>query len=196
MIKVISERTRGSEPPFPVMVSVRSVDNAFNSLVEYELGYGGRVTVLEARRVVVVTRILGCVDTTTFEGSAEDMALLNEVSLNTELVRAETMRPGNPLHDVVVDNVMKVTKGVPLSVRLASPILMGQPLTKLSLVMCCKTEDDQTLARLVKLSIKDLCSLVSLVRLDGASLQDALALAEATPEYDIQGKICGLTTSV
>lgn len=192
MIKVTNERTRGAEMPFEALTFVRSIDAALNSLVEFELGYGGRVVSLDPTRIVVVTYIMNCRDTTTFEGSVDDMKLLVEVSVNMELIRAETQSPGNKLFDTVTSNIMRVTNGNPLMVKLASGLLMGQPLTKLALACCFKTEDKAFVSRLLKLSIKDLCALLCLVRRDGASLEEALDLAESTPVFDNTGKIAGL----
>ena len=57
-------------------VQMRTPEDALELMLRYELGYGGRVLDITERSVVTQTRVLSKIDTTTFTGSPEDMALL------------------------------------------------------------------------------------------------------------------------
>ncbi|OGY62381.1 MAG: hypothetical protein A2745_00100 [Candidatus Harrisonbacteria bacterium RIFCSPHIGHO2_01_FULL_44_13] len=73
MITVTPTRVKSGEH-FDFGARQLTTEQAMESLVKYELGYGGRITEASPTRIVVQTRVLGhCLDTTIFEGSEEEM---------------------------------------------------------------------------------------------------------------------------
>lgn len=80
MIKITNMRVRGNEPAFDPLIDERGLERSFRYLVEAELGWGGKVTELTETRIVTVTYVLDCVDTTIFEGCAEEMLPLVKVA--------------------------------------------------------------------------------------------------------------------
>jgi hypothetical protein len=96
------------------------IEEAIVSLLKYELGYGGRVTVLTDEKIEVETLIFHCKDRTVFSGSKEEMQDL----LATAYLWLKAEK------EVSFDNwhrkVSEVTNGVPLRVVMAAGILQGE----------------------------------------------------------------------
>lgn len=102
---------------------VKNVGQALESLVIYELGYGGRITELSATRAVVKTTVMNCLDTTIFEGSEEDMAPLVHVSA---LAAKHHGFQDERSKQEALDAVMAFTKGNPLLIKLGGDLIIGQ----------------------------------------------------------------------
>lgn len=173
----------------------RTVAHAVESLLIYELGYGGRVIEWSPVKLVIQTTILGSVDTVTFEGSEEDMTLLVEAAyLATEY---NPMKRGalKEYQDAAVDHIMRVTGGKPLYVTMACGILLGEPAVKATVIDMIRCEDEAVIVQLMKFSSKELLPVMLLVRQDGVSVADALALAKAKPMFGADGKISGLVAA-
>jgi len=174
MISISAGRVRGNEPPFAPIQSNRTVANALDYLVAAELAFGGQLTSLTQTKVTVVTRVMSCIDTTTFEGSVDEMQLLVEAAA---VYMSLTDPKHERLHSSIVDTVMAVTKGVPLMVHLGADMIRGKALAKLTVIMLLGPDVDVQAA--LNLSFKDLCAVLTLVRLEGVAVADALDLAAA-----------------
>jgi hypothetical protein len=150
------------------------VADALDYLVTAELAFGGQLTTLTPTNITVVTRVMSCIDTTTFEGSVDEMQLLVEAAA---VYTSLTDPKHESLHNTIVDAVMAVTKGVPLMIHLGADMIRGKALTKLTVIMLLGPDVDVQAA--LTLSFKDLCAVLTLVRLDGVAVADALDLAVA-----------------
>jgi len=95
----------------------QSVEDAFISLVKNELMFGGRVCESSDEHVTIETPIFSKIDYTTFRGSVEEMRPLLGFCLlwSTEDVTDED-----------VDDVLNVTKGIPLYVTTIGPHIVGR----------------------------------------------------------------------
>lgn len=172
-IKVTNLRTRGNEPAFAPMVVQKSPKCALENLLIYEIGYGGHITDVSVTRIEVVTRIMGCIDTTVFEGSEADMKLLVEAAVVAlQVLVAEN--ENQEYKDKVADMVIKATKGNHLAIKLGAGMLMGDLSVKN--VMICMLGDYGFMVELMRASVKDVFAVMMLVRTDGISTEDALSL--------------------
>lgn len=173
----------------------RTVPKALESLLVYELGYGGRVAEWSPTKLVVETSIMACVDTVTFEGSEQDMALLVEAAYLA--AECHPMRASSPkeYQDAAVNHIMSVTGGNPLLIKMSHGMLMGKPAVKTAIICMIGSDDEAVIKQLLEFSATELLPIMLLVRQDGVSVSDALALAEAEPTFGMDGKINGLTTA-
>jgi hypothetical protein len=103
----------------------QTLEEAFESLTKYELAYGGRVVDASSNTLVIQTRIMSCIDTTTFTGSDEEMAPLLAIALEYERVLTEK-------RDEVFSNAYdrlagfgEKVKGSPLFITHLTPLLVG-----------------------------------------------------------------------
>lgn len=150
----------------------RTVKEALQQLIVSELGFGGRITQMEEDKICVDTYILNCRDVTTFEGSQEDMSLLFEAGV-TSIQISQCKNPA--LFDQQVDKVMEITKGNPLLIKLASPMIFGASNIKLLLVnMLLQEENDDIAKKLLSAKNDDLFEAVWMVRRENMTLTDVL----------------------
>lgn len=123
MIKVSSDRTRGAEY-FEPIITHRTQSAALELFVIYELGYGGQVVgladVVGGVEIQTVTRVMGCFDKTIFTGSKEEMTpFLDFTGVYSKVSEIKEVKEKN------MDDVFRITKGIPLMVKLGGDFLMG-----------------------------------------------------------------------
>lgn len=182
MIKNVSSRNKGDGYHYPDTVRDQSVDKALASLIKYEIGYGGIVTSVTPTSVVIVTRIMGCVDTTTFTGDAQEMKLLVEAAAYSTVTAPITDFAPKAYRDQAIDQVMQVSGGKPLLIKLAAGMITGRMGQRSLLILMTAQEesaDPTILPRLAKTKIDDLFDMMIMVRVEGASLASVLEFAEA-----------------
>lgn len=121
-ISYTSHRDKQDGYNYPSVENQRSVEDALETFLLYEVGFGGRVTDVSETRVEIVTSVMNCLDTTVFEGTAEAMLPLVQVAVVAVKVQAETRTPS----DHVMDRIMEITKGNPLLIKLSSGMLIGE----------------------------------------------------------------------
>lgn len=175
MIDTKSERINSGYLTDPI-VARRTVKDALELLVVHEVGFGGCITVIEPRKVQVKTTVLNCLDTMTFEGAEDEMELLVEAAA----LAVETQPQKHAkLWDSCIDQVMTITKGNPLMVKLGSGQIIGATNARFLCWAMLLREPDQLpfFEKLSKLSVQDLLALVMLVRYDDVPLEDAMTLA-------------------
>lgn len=152
----------------------QSAKDALNSMVVFELGYGGFVTDLSPTKVVVETHILSTKDTTIFEGSKKEMELIVKVAAHhVAIMSDETSR--NTLVKKSVDflgNLPKEIGGVPLYIAMMSPFLMGGPSTAVALLFAVGITDPEVVKTLAPISLKNLMAAVELHLETGAPLPE------------------------
>lgn len=191
MIQYTGHRTRGNEPPFDPITRTETVAKALSGLILYEIGYGGSIIELTPMKVAVRTVVMGCVDTSIWEGLPEEMELLVEAAA-ASVMAAPSITSG-PLHEAIVTKVMNLTKGKPLLIKLGMGMITGAPRAKLVMLSLLPEPltDEELIKKLIRLTPNDLLALVMCVRVDGMTLKEALDLATLEVTYDALGKSNG-----
>ena len=158
-----------------------SVKSALESLVVYEIGYGGQITDITKTKVAVRTLVMDCVDTAEFTGTEEEMKLLVEaaaLSLGTSPMAASVPEA---YRQAALDEVMKVTKGIPLYMKLGGGMLLGGFTLKSLLIIMIGPESEEQTVFLTKQSNDELFTMMTMVRLEGYTLADVFEIM-ATPK--------------
>lgn len=173
-----------------------TVSSALELMLIYEFGYGGRLVELTPTKVVIQTTIMACVDTQTITGSEEEMKLVVEAACLAH--EYHPMRKGLPseYRDAAMGVVMRETNGNPLLLSLGHGLLLGKPAVQAALLHMIAPTDEATVTELLKFSTKELLPIMTLIRIDGVSIEDALELAKAEPMFGADGKINGLATAL
>ena len=107
------------------------LENAVESLLKWELGYGGQITAATSIRVEVKTPILGKTDRTVFSGTKEEMRPFLEVVLASLQVEVAA---GNKVTEIAYKEIGEFSGGLPLLICHLGPIHAGQAKTKLTLI--------------------------------------------------------------
>lgn len=144
MIRITMTRDRGSEHFDQGSREVPPM-KALSTLVEAELAFGGDVTEATGTRLKVVTRVLACVDTTTFEGSAEEMTVLNE----TVYFYLQAVQQKDRVVDGVLADLARLPNGkggVPLIINMAAPMLIGRNRLALATMMALGITEEADIA--------------------------------------------------
>lgn len=179
MIRMTMYRDRGSEHFDQGSYEV-TPERALRSLVTGELAFGGNITEATGTRLVVVTRVLVCVDTTIFEGTAEEMHQLNQVVYYY-------LQACGRQDDVLLDSVLLAAErllgqqaGNAFLLTTAAPMLMGRQRLALAALLAAGVTDEQDIAAGMRLSLDDLLAALELVQENsGSSLADMVAAVTA-----------------
>ncbi|OGN04402.1 MAG: hypothetical protein A3B99_04950 [Candidatus Yanofskybacteria bacterium RIFCSPHIGHO2_02_FULL_44_12b] len=137
---------------------------ALESMVVYELGYGGSVTDLSETKVVVETVVLGCKDATIFEGSREEMELIVRVAACHAVIMGDETSRGAIIERVAdfLGTLPSDVGGSPLYISLMAPFLIGGPSTSAALLLGLGITDPVVINTLMPISLKDLMAAVQL----------------------------------
>lgn len=172
-----------------------TIESALETLVVYELGFGGRVIDVRPDYLRVETRVFDTVDHTNFEGKSNDMLLLLEAARNMTQVAAVQFVPGSEPHKRLMNTIQKFTHGNPLLLSLGGGIIAGGTRIKSSLLAMIPqlhNNSPMLINKLANLSAKDLVALVAMIRINGWKFEDCVELALSEPVFDDVGKITGL----
>jgi hypothetical protein len=177
MITINNLRTRGNEPPFAPIVNETSIQKALENLLIYELGYGGIVTDITPTSVTTVSHVMGCVDTTIFTGSEEEMQLLTiaaSIAVNRDLVEAVYGKNESGMADAISDYILRVTEGKPLLIEMGSGMLIGK--INARLIMITMLQSFKNVNRLIGLNASTLFSILCLVLIDKEPIESVMEL--------------------
>ena len=170
MIKVTNIRKKPGEGPYAPVSHEKTVSRALMSFALYELGFGGTVTDVNETKITTVTHVMGCEDTTIFEGSPEDIRHFAELAyVHLKVIEQEDQSQ-------MFAELLRFSGGNPRVLTMGAELLVGQSRIVKTLVAGIGTPE--TVARLLKLKKEDLMEVYSLVRVDGQDLETALSLAE------------------
>lgn len=195
MIKITDIRYKSYGEVYP---SNREQDlpRALYGMLKHEIGFGGTVQDITDTKVVIKTRVLDCVDVVTYEGNADEMKLLMEAAYYSAVNNPFSKGIPEQYKNVVLDRVMEATKGNPLFIKLGAGFITGSFTLKATLVTMIGAVDEETMKKLFKIDTDTLISILTLVRIDNVSIEDALELAMLEPVYGFNGKITAMTSAV
>jgi hypothetical protein len=181
---------------FPTEKCQKPIGDALETLVIYELGYGGRITKFTKESITVVTNIMSCEDTTEFKGSLESMKPL------TDFIQYYALALKNENFQNHADEVLAMTKGIPLLVKMSSGLIVGQSRIKRAIILAllgecfgsCEKEEHiiEVCERLAQLYIKDLLCMYDMIAVENQDFAEVLELASAKPVYNDQGFLVGI----
>ena len=145
-----------------------SIRGAMAVLIQSELAFGADVTDVSATRLALETRVFGCIDSTVFEGSAEEMApLLQAVALVLEADSHE---------DLVFANIMaqleRIPTGfVPRTLDMVAPLVLGRARLAVAFMIPMGITDPQDLELGAGLPLGDLVAAFELASETGLSFR-------------------------
>lgn len=174
MIKITSNRTRDNEPPSKPFIHESTKEKATSHFIEFELAYGGQVIDLSETKVIVRTVVLDCVDLTTFEGSKEEMILIVEAAYVSVSFTIQSDNILQSFKDMIINKIMEITKGNPLLIKLSSDIISGK--CSIRVILLTILNSDKYFTMLSGCSVKDLVSVLCLVKFDKVEISDAVQL--------------------
>jgi len=168
MIEVINRRNNGME--CQPIISHESPQQALHGLVKFELDYGGMITALSDVSLTVETRVLNCLDHTTFSGSKEDMHPLVE----TAYYFMRACKHDKQSIDEVVERLGGTHKGMRVFyLTTLAPLLLGRQRLVVACMLGMGVTNVEDIAFGRKLPFEDLFALLGLLSAaPGRSLQD------------------------
>lgn len=143
-----------------------TVGKGLDILVNCELGFGGKILEVTPTRVVTQTTVMGCVDTSVFEGSVEEMHYLYEIAKNTQAVRDLRQDPDRGKDDGTEGDVR----------RLEAAIGKGIHTAKIGTIAALGVVCDVMVTKLASVSLKDLIAAVSLIAEGQGTPEEIIAL--------------------
>jgi len=96
----------------------QELPDAINSILQYELGYGGEVIEVSFISITILTRIMSHVDTVIYTGDRDDMDQI--LLMLSHWVSQEPCQPE------IITKLLDLSKGVPLILVALSGIVSGQ----------------------------------------------------------------------
>ncbi len=149
------------------------LDRAIYMLFKNELGFGGTVTELSDTSITVVTRFLGCIDTTVVTGSKEEMLpLLEGVSLF--LRSSEEFE--EDIFKQTFDDLRNGQDGVtPLLMQIGFGILQGVNRLKAAAMYAFGIVDKETIDIGLRANLEDIFVAMELQQGGYGTFRDALA---------------------
>jgi hypothetical protein len=172
-MKVTNCRTRGNEKSFDPIVNNKSLSAGIEHLLVYEFGYGGQITAIEECKITVRTYVMGCVDDTTFEWKEEENKVMHDVISTYAAVKKATQE--KPIQDMIVNQIMHITNGKPLSIKMVADFIAGNMPVKATLLELIGSE--KHIDQLKKLKNKDLFPIFDLVYLEKQDINEVIGLA-------------------
>lgn len=182
MIESRSFRVHGANESCEFPKKEMTPDQAIESFLIYEVGYGGVVTKLTATEVVIVTKVLACTDTTTFSGTEEEMALLHKFAELAVVLDPHQKDYNRPLFDAAINLIEKWSDGVPLLVAMGHGMTFGTVSVAMILGFMVPDEPPEVHKALVKANKKDALAAVLLALRGACTLREALEAGGITIE--------------
>lgn len=160
-MRTINTRDKGYGELYGPDVHERPLDKAFEYFAMYELGFGGRVTDFSETSVTTVTRVMNCVDTTRFEGTAQELQpFLQLAAVHTCLLTDDKVLDAlsSAAFQTMERMFSKPGGGVsPLKLKLGGDQIIGQLSLKVSLLTAFGLD------RLKYLPAKELVNVIMLI---------------------------------
>lgn len=169
---VTNRRTRGNEKPFEPLIYKRKLSQALEQLLVYELGCGGQIINLKENEVTIMTRVMNCIDITTFEWDNNENAVVYDV-ISTS-VAVKKLSESKPIQDVLIDKVMEITRGIPLRIKLMADVIMSDAPVRATLLQLIGSEAHT--GELKKLKNADLFAIFDLVYLQKQNIDEVMEL--------------------
>ena len=162
MIRILMTRKRDREE-FDFGTREVTPVQALSTLMWSELGFGGNITEATGTKLTVVTRVLACIDTTVFEGTEEEMRILNEAAY----YYLKACQQEDTVIDGVLADLARIPNGkggVPLIINMAAPMLIGRNRLALATMMALGITAESDIDAGMALGIDDLVTVYQLMQ--------------------------------
>jgi hypothetical protein len=151
---------------------------ALGQLVDVELKWGGQITSVDETSLLVITRVMGCIDSSHFQGeTVEEMKPLLELAY----YHLQAGTHDELLRQHAAQIFMEKTGGNPGLLKLIAPLLVGGSHLRLTTMLACgiTEEEDLKAGMETRGQLKDIIAAIQLMR-DGtcSSFRESLELAE------------------
>lgn len=128
MITITNVRSHGGGPLTPLSKYDVTIGKSLESLLRFEIGYGGIIETLHSDRLIIKTFVLACVDYTTFQGPENELKILTTAARQYAKFRHENK-------DQLIEAMVKNAHGSPLLITAMGPhvneVLLGVPVSQL-----------------------------------------------------------------
>ncbi len=158
---------------------------ALESLVVWEIGFGGYVSAVSESSVEVKTNVMGCLDRVLLTGSKEDLKPIMDFLRAFYWLKAEMNRNGvrQNLDSKLIDNILVETGGNPLLVTTYGVMKYQGGYAKMALLELILQKlkvltdiEQRALDKAFKLELKVLAEVMVAVLGDVMSFQDAVEI--------------------
>lgn len=137
--------------------------DALRILTTSELAFGGNITEASGTQITIITRVMGCVDTSIFAGSQEEMRPLNEAAYYyLRACERETT-----VMDGVLAELARMPNGAggnPLILSLAAPMVMGRNRLALAAMLALGISAEGDIAAGMLMGLEDLFAAFQLMQ--------------------------------
>ena len=165
----------------------RSLENALTNVVECDLSFGGQATTFEPEKIVTETSVMGVKDITTYEGSAEDMAILTQavvVHLHLDdLMKRNAKHAAYTDEEVaLIDRAFRTSKEIFKAIGGTDSIghiFVSNSRSKQIYMGMLQPQSEKEVMDLCSKSLKDVRALVHLKCIEKVTEEDFRALAYA-----------------
>lgn len=148
---------------------------ALKFMIKFELAFGTEVFEMNDTSLKMVTNVMGCIDTTIFEGECEEMEWINKAAAVYTMIRSKMFLP--EFRDKMVAKVMHFTSGNPLLVETCSLQILGGSFAKGTVVAMLMEADPTQVEVLAKYDISELLTMLEWKVVDNLALSDILEVA-------------------
>lgn len=178
MIQINSKRDSAAMP-----VRVVDAGEALKLLVQYELGYGGELTVVAPTAVAVRTVVLGCVDVTTFVptdvDNLESMKLIQTAAIYHQacILALDKSGESGPFSEHEIKVITERSGGNPRLISMGAGMFVGAARAKRVYILLMEPESEEVMKTLAQKSLTDLHELVCfkhIEKIDTAMLNELI----------------------
>ncbi len=176
MITATLSRDRGTEHFDMSDHTFKNSHEALIHLAKHELGWGGRIVGLGPTHIKVVTTIFECRDTSVYKGTAEELKPLFEL---VYFYLEAKKKYGNTIVDGMVNSTERLPeeiRGVPLYLSMMTPLLAGNHLLKVVVMLACGVKDEEDVKAGLGVRIEDLVAASQLSKEGLCSFREALTV--------------------
>ena len=140
-----------------------TIVKALNGLLQFELSFGGQVKDIKEEdgkvTIVMTTHVMGCVDTTYFQGTKEDMQSLLEA--------VHYWNKSRDYDEHTIDQAFAKMTGKngtvsPFIAKHLGPILIGQGRVRIALLIACGLTEETAILHTAKMKTDDLFAAIGL----------------------------------
>lgn len=159
MITVIQNRNKGGGDVYN-SIHDWTLSKAMNVFISCELGFGGVLRSVSPTSIVVETNVMGCIDTTTFEGTEEAMKLMFKTAHIANHVRHLSLSTEHINH--LAKEMVDFSAGSPQIIAMAAGMFLGAGVVKGTIIALLAGEDQEVLPLMAAFSKEMLLTMLEL----------------------------------